>query len=120
MNRPSVLRGGRGFSCNPVRAYRIWDPVFHEYRGQSAWLRPEHSAPLSAEIRKDSKYIYTLLCMRLQCAQVNLTLNLSSYKKLANISYMTLHVPLLYLLFFNFKICFIPKEARLLRRRKLD
>lgn len=95
MNRPSVLRVGKRFFCSPNRAYRAWNPLFHEYWGQSAGLRAQRSAYLSAEIRKDSKYIrvYAILCVLSRCAQGNLILNLSYYKKLANISIMTLHVP---------------------------
>ena len=67
MNRPSVLRGGKRFSCTPNRAYRVWAPLFHEYRRQNAGLRAQYSAPLSAEIRKDSKYINALLCAFTVC-----------------------------------------------------
>ena len=119
MNSPSVVRGGRKFSCNLNRTYRVWDPLFHEYRRQSALLRAQYLAPLSDEINKILN-TYTHSCVPTRCAQGNLTLNLSYYEKLADASTMTLHFPLLYLLFFNFKICFVPKETRLLRRRKLD
>lgn len=119
MNRPSVLRGGRRFSCNLNRAYRVWNPLFYVYRIQSEGLRAQYLASLSDEIRKTLN-TYTHSCVPSRCAQGNLTLTLSYYEKLAHVNVLTLHFPLLYLLFFNFKICFFPKETRLLRRRKLD